>query len=154
MGFTSSYNFAYYTVHRKLPPGKKSLLDPPIVTTKEYNNITVESVMKDSWLDSIFDIETNNRKVISICGGRSKLYLSHLIFFLNNTNRSQIETLVDKFDEYMNIECSYIDETNTSKFICLSTRNWYRYGTSRNIKWGQWWNNIITVIHKEGLWQI
>lgn len=154
MKFTSPYVFAYYTIHNKFPPGKNPLLEPPTVDIKPYRSFLIETVLEDSWLETLSNFENKTRQIISLSSGRSKLYLAHIIINMLNIKQEHIDILFDRISSYFDIHLNHIDLSDRNKMICIATKNWYRYGTSQNSNWERWWNNISNIFKQEEIWRI
>ncbi len=146
--YFSAFDLAYYAVYRNNPPGGNKLINPPDVETTTFNGMVVETVLKQIWLESLCSIDKPNMRIISISGGRSRLYLAHVVFLLTNFNYSDAEKLIPKFDIYAGVMSAYSPHTDNAMFIGISTRNWYRYGTTQNSNWENWWDDICPIIEE------
>ncbi len=149
----TSYNFAYYAVYNKHPPGiNRQLTEPPLLQLDRHYKelIYVDSVIKDEWIESLLTIN-KDFDLLSISPGYNRYYVMHIIFAVRNTEQSKVEQFIlnlmkpNTYKIYIN--CSYLMINETDAYVCIATQNWYRLNVNENNKWLIWWNYISDVIN-------
>lgn len=147
-GYEDSANafiYAYAGVYGRVPP-KGFLPYTSDGETDVFEGIEKDIHLQNEWIKALNSIP--NIQILSTCEGHENIILTHIIFTVinNDLNLDNIYDRLQKIPETLRGTKAVALETSIGICFCISIYNWYR-STGQNIKWTNWWTNIIPYIY-------
>jgi len=137
----TTYEFAFYTVYKRLYP--LALNDYlPNITNKNYKNILADENIKCEWIDNLLEIKKIS--LFSLFSGTDRHFITHLIFLIDKLEEPKCIKLINFFNSKRKYRSLYINDISKT-FVCLATRNWYRSESTSKALF-EWWENVSIII--------